>query len=40
MKPPKFEYFDPRTVDDALALLSTHGDEATAKRLRLIGADA
>ena len=28
MKPPKFEYFDPRTVDDALALLSTHGDEA------------
>jgi CO/xanthine dehydrogenase FAD-binding subunit len=28
VKPPKFEYFDPRTVDDALALLSTHGDDA------------
>ncbi len=28
MKPPRFEYFDPPTVDDALALLRTHGDEA------------
>lgn len=26
MKPPAFEYFDPRTQDEALALISEHGD--------------
>jgi aerobic carbon-monoxide dehydrogenase medium subunit len=28
MKPAPFEYFDPRTVDEAIALLATHGDDA------------
>jgi carbon-monoxide dehydrogenase medium subunit len=28
VKPAPFEYFDPRTVDEAVALLGTHGDEA------------
>lgn len=28
MKPPPFEYDDPRTVDEVLALLAEHGDEA------------
>ena len=28
MKPPPFEYDDPATVDEALALLAEHGDEA------------
>ena len=28
MKPAPFEYFDPRTVDEAVALLETHGDDA------------
>jgi CO/xanthine dehydrogenase FAD-binding subunit len=28
VKPAPFEYFDPRTVDEALALLETHGDDA------------
>jgi aerobic carbon-monoxide dehydrogenase medium subunit len=28
MKPAPFEYFDPRTVDEAVALLATHGDDA------------
>lgn len=28
MKPPRFEYFDPRTVEDALALLKEHGEDA------------
>jgi CO/xanthine dehydrogenase FAD-binding subunit len=28
MKPPPFEYFDPTSVEDALALLREHGDEA------------
>jgi CO/xanthine dehydrogenase FAD-binding subunit len=28
MKPPLFEYDDPATVDEALALLTEHGDEA------------
>lgn len=28
MKPAAFEYFAPRTVDEALALLAEHGDEA------------
>jgi CO/xanthine dehydrogenase FAD-binding subunit len=28
MKPPSFEYFDPRTSEEALALLAEHGDEA------------
>jgi carbon-monoxide dehydrogenase medium subunit/6-hydroxypseudooxynicotine dehydrogenase subunit alpha len=27
VKPPKFEYHDPRGVDEALALLAEHGDE-------------
>lgn len=28
MKPAPFEYFDPRTVDEAIILLESHGDEA------------
>jgi CO/xanthine dehydrogenase FAD-binding subunit len=28
VKPPRFEYHDPDTLDEALALLSEHGDEA------------
>jgi carbon-monoxide dehydrogenase medium subunit len=28
MKPAPFEYFDPRTADEAVALLATHGDDA------------
>ena len=28
MKPAPFEYFDPRTVDEAITLLESHGDEA------------
>jgi CO/xanthine dehydrogenase FAD-binding subunit len=28
MKPPRFEYFAPRTLDEALALLAAHGDRA------------
>jgi carbon-monoxide dehydrogenase medium subunit len=28
VKPAPFEYFDPRTVDEAVALLETHGDDA------------
>ena len=28
MKPAPFEYYDPRSVDEALALLQEHGDEA------------
>jgi carbon-monoxide dehydrogenase medium subunit len=28
VKPPAFDYFDPRTPDEALALLREHGDEA------------
>jgi CO/xanthine dehydrogenase FAD-binding subunit len=28
MKPPRFEYFAPRTVDEALRLLANHGDRA------------
>jgi carbon-monoxide dehydrogenase medium subunit len=28
MKPAPFEYADPRTVDEAVALLATHGDDA------------
>ena len=28
MKPARFEYFDPRSVDEALELLGRHGDEA------------
>jgi aerobic carbon-monoxide dehydrogenase medium subunit len=28
VKPAPFEYFDPRTADEAVALLATHGDEA------------
>jgi len=28
MKPPRFEYFAPRTLDDALALLAARGDRA------------
>ena len=28
MKPAPFEYVDPRTTDEAVALLATHGDEA------------
>ncbi|MGI8557882.1 MAG: FAD binding domain-containing protein [Solirubrobacteraceae bacterium] len=28
MKPPQFDYHDPRGVDDALALLAQHGEEA------------
>jgi aerobic carbon-monoxide dehydrogenase medium subunit len=28
VKPAPFEYFDPRTVDDAVTLLATHGDDA------------
>ncbi|MEM8934226.1 MAG: FAD binding domain-containing protein, partial [Acidobacteriota bacterium] len=28
MKPPAFDYFAPNTVDEALALLAEHGDEA------------
>ena len=27
LKPPRFEYHDPATVDEALALLAEHGDE-------------
>ena len=30
MKPPKFEYHDPRSVDEAIALLAEHGDEGKA----------
>ena len=30
MKPPKFEYHDPRSVDEAFALLAEHGDEGKA----------
>jgi CO/xanthine dehydrogenase FAD-binding subunit len=30
VKPPKFEYHDPRTVDEAFALLAEHGDEGKA----------
>ena len=28
MKPPRFEYFAPETIDEALALLAEHGDDA------------
>lgn len=28
MKPPRFEYLDPGTLDEALGLLKSHGDEA------------
>jgi carbon-monoxide dehydrogenase medium subunit len=28
MKPAPFEYFDPRTADEVVALLATHGDDA------------
>src|SRR5262245_61292431 len=28
MKPPRFEYFAPRTTDEALGLLATRGDPA------------
>ena len=28
MKPPRFEYYDPKTLDDALGLLRVHGEEA------------
>jgi aerobic carbon-monoxide dehydrogenase medium subunit len=28
MKPPRFEYFAPRTLDEALRLLNSHGDRA------------
>ena len=28
MKPPRFEYFAPKTLDEALALLAAHGDRA------------
>ncbi|MBI4493051.1 MAG: xanthine dehydrogenase family protein subunit M [Chloroflexi bacterium] len=28
MKPPRFEYYDPASLDEALALLAQHGDEA------------
>ena len=28
MKPAPFEYFDPRTVEEAVALLREHGEEA------------
>jgi CO/xanthine dehydrogenase FAD-binding subunit len=28
MKPPQFEYDDPRTLDEALSLLAQHGDDA------------
>jgi len=28
MKPPRFEYFAPRTLDEALGLLAGHGDRA------------
>mgnify|MGYP001209293644 CR=1 FL=1 len=28
MKPPPFRYHDPATVDEALALLAAHGEEA------------
>ena len=28
MKPAKFEYYDPKTIDEALGLLDQHGDEA------------
>ena len=28
MKPPPFEYFDPRSVAEAVALLAEHGDRA------------
>ena len=28
MKPPQFDYHDPRGVDDALALLAQHGEDA------------
>jgi carbon-monoxide dehydrogenase medium subunit len=27
MKPPRFDYYDPRTLDEALALLREHGDD-------------
>ncbi|MDR5683480.1 MAG: FAD binding domain-containing protein [Armatimonadota bacterium] len=27
MKPPRFDYYDPHTLDEALALLAEHGDE-------------
>ena len=30
MKPPKFEYHDPRSVDEAFGLLAEHGDESKA----------
>ena len=30
MKPPKFEYHDPRSVDEAFALLAEHGDDGKA----------
>jgi carbon-monoxide dehydrogenase medium subunit len=28
VKPPRFEYYDPKTLDDALGLLRVHGEEA------------
>jgi aerobic carbon-monoxide dehydrogenase medium subunit len=28
MKPPKFDYYDPQSLDEALALLDRHGDDA------------
>jgi len=28
MKPPRFDYYDPRSLDEALALLDRHGDDA------------
>jgi len=28
MKPPKFDYYDPRSLDEALALLDRHSDDA------------
>ncbi len=28
MKPPKFDYYDPRSLDEALALLDRHSDNA------------
>ncbi len=28
MKPPRFEYFDPQTIEEAVALLAAHGDDA------------
>ena len=28
MKPPRFEYFDPQTIEEAVALLAAHGEDA------------